>query len=840
MIARLLRYYPCYRIGLTIEETQMYPFSKQESPRFPSHEINRLWLEIQAGGKTISIPGIELLVAASDTVKTAVNKFGSGEINPKITSGQDWLRTAGHLSKYISKESRRSNDLWYPETYTVYTSKVNLMKFKNGDAYVVFEQGNDSYKQITNELLKIPGIESHMEFIDLVNEFCLVLTSRENDRIPPLHLNQTHSQLAKALLSRIAGKPYPDQFKPSEKLLDTILMLVIGVEGSRNNVTYLTWILLLDLIAGNHTYGEASRAFSWFNAFVSPAGYEWDDFENNGHPGKDPMSATSTGKGSLRDRATLISCAREYPKDIPKIMQALLEQPQHHRVARREISLLVTWLKIYFNNDPTILSDVKSKKNVLQIVRNTLQARMGNAYLSKNPAQAYLPANTRGFLHSSPLLKHFEHDTFVFTTWHFATDSDDAKRNKHYHRIDFPCKLIPEYVRLGQSKTIYHNGKEVEASSKVVVHPKRQDAIIRKIRTGFSYASLGDGITFDWPNVYVNVNGERRKLNPGFAQSYFQLYNAFQQWSLRFFNYDALANSINLKTILQRVKAYDYWGGCTQFILSNLQWRMYDGGISAYIDKQQIESLLQQVNKNGYTTPSDEKRQDYISNLLRALHFEIDPIMENGFRYCANERVCLPDPEHALEVLNELALVYEIPNNHIWKTIRKHWAYKSFPSQFFAAFSLDEELTPCPHCYKKDNKVNSQEMKTPFDAVLCFADKNDQFHLIGSECHDKDESVEAMFVSEARYHKFNVCEECWMVDATKELQQAKESDQKHHKVGEVDKVDKVVVHESQDEESSSSEEESEGALTMSLDISDYDVEVENPSNNNKSLLECSF
>jgi len=175
----------------------------------------------------------------------------------KIQSGKHWLLTAGHLSMYPTSIDKRL-EKWFPTNVEVFDSEycINISEVR-GDAFVKFPNSDGSYISISEYLHKMTEIELPPFEIEKIIS-CILNNQVIDNNNPP-----KHSDIAKTLLSRLAGGQYPADYILEQKIFfDCLLVLIFGVEGSRNNITFLTGIMLLDLIASNSFYGRKGHQYN--------------------------------------------------------------------------------------------------------------------------------------------------------------------------------------------------------------------------------------------------------------------------------------------------------------------------------------------------------------------------------------------------------------------------------------------------------------------------------------------------------------------------------------------------------------------------------------------------
>ncbi|MBS0358465.1 MAG: hypothetical protein JSS53_04270 [Proteobacteria bacterium] len=143
--------------------------------------------------------------------------------------------------------------------------------------------------------------------------------------------------------------------------IDALLVLTIGIEGSRSPEMAFFSFLLFDLIKMNRTYGTKQKPFCWDNAFVSGHDYHWDnpsltDAEKVNYGGKYPASIGSTDTenfGSFLEKITLLETqmfadlpdTKSVQSTLNTIETLLVLEPQKYAHAKRGCSLIIHWLE---------------------------------------------------------------------------------------------------------------------------------------------------------------------------------------------------------------------------------------------------------------------------------------------------------------------------------------------------------------------------------------------------------------------------------------------------------------------------------------------------------------
>lgn len=381
--------------------------------------------------KWLSIDGITLLRTMHEAVKDILTQYASRLEVPKngifeIHSAKSWLDSIGHLCKFKTGHDKQG-ECWLPIDIEVGKSVVSISE----DSTVSFPNNQGSYEDITKTIRQ------------MLKKY-----------------KYSASKLARILLKKLSGKDYPDEIEENHKVfLNSLLVLMFGVEPSRNNTTLLTSLLLLDLIRAKQRYGSRNEIFDWRCAFVSRHGYHWDDWEHKPYGGKYPMAQSSTGKGNLGagvqgKKGVLLYGRRDFieKNSSEEILSQLLDEyPQRHAVPRREISLVIHWLDSLSKENQDLLKEAQNEDALLDQIKRLVVKRLKCGYLRdeqpnflKTPApkkMVPLKMQSKKIEKSRAVLEH-------------SKDDGTASRSYSFHRIDVACKLIPGWVANGETKKL--------------------------------------------------------------------------------------------------------------------------------------------------------------------------------------------------------------------------------------------------------------------------------------------------------------------------------------------------------------------------------------------------
>lgn len=418
-------------------------------------------------GRKLSLSGISLLRLIHEVVQNTIAQYCDKEKqkeNPlKVNNGQFWIDIIGHLTTFHTSHDY-STATWLDCKITINNAKEITVIKKNNGELVKFPDDKHSYEDITEKLREI------------LKKYKF-----------------THSILAEVLLSRVAAADYPSQLNSQtipwqdkdKEFLDALIILMFGVESSRNNTTLLSSLLLLDLIQHNQVYGSRNTPFNWENAFVSRYDYHWDDFEYKNYGGKYPMSSQSTGSGNLgkgkpQDPGVLKygrgdifvetmpnffgitdpQMEKSYCHTESFLEEQFNEYPQRHGVPRREISLVVHWLESLTSDNKKLLAVAKDETDLKEKISQLLETRLIHGYQLEKNLQRTL------FIENSTNKKFIPLQTYHLkdlssTPINLTHQNSNKESSKHIllHRPEVTCKLIPGWVAKGEEKTLYTNDK---------------------------------------------------------------------------------------------------------------------------------------------------------------------------------------------------------------------------------------------------------------------------------------------------------------------------------------------------------------------------------------------
>ena len=276
------------------------------------------------------IKGDELIALcqkwAQTAVQEAIKKNGSitkTKTHYRIHKTNDWLRSAGHMVVHPSKDMVA--DTLFFDTLCVGRSNVRLTLKKEGATERLYFPA-DLLKQIT----KAKTLPAHTDLS--CKEIADITQTRITTR------NTTDQQYAEWQLARLQGESGPDKTL-DRQWLDSVNTWMFGVEASRNNTTFVTGVMTLELIAaGQLTYKDA--------------------FAENQFGGRFPMATLQSGTGNMAARRKLIEHA-EHNKAAG--MKTDRMHPQWLAIPLKEAVLIKHWLRHFQHVDSHM-----SKKTILE------------------------------------------------------------------------------------------------------------------------------------------------------------------------------------------------------------------------------------------------------------------------------------------------------------------------------------------------------------------------------------------------------------------------------------------------------------------------------------------
>ncbi len=277
------------------------------------------------------IKGDELIALCQQWAQSAIHKAiqDNGAITKTKThhyhihKTDDWLRSAGHMVVQPSKDMV-SNTLFF-DTLWVGRSKVLLTLKKQGTTERLHFPA-DLLQKITNA--NTPPTHTDLSCKEIADITQTRITTRKT----------TDKQYAEWQLARLKGDIGPDK-TVDRQWLDCVNTWLFGVEASRNNATFVTGVMTLELIAeGALTYKKA--------------------FAENQYGGRFPMATLQSGTGNMSARRKLIEHAENGKAAGMKTDRM---NPQWLAISLKEAVLIKHWLQHFQHVDSHM-----SKKAILE------------------------------------------------------------------------------------------------------------------------------------------------------------------------------------------------------------------------------------------------------------------------------------------------------------------------------------------------------------------------------------------------------------------------------------------------------------------------------------------
>lgn len=430
-------------------------------------------------GQQLQVNGIALLKIAHEVVQETLsavskNKKGNEELR-HIGSGRDWLKLAGRLAKTMAGSEQRVDDKLFPGVLVVGDAGSTQVQIDRNEI-VKFPDCRGDYVNITKRLNPLVNrIPPESKLISEWQQALFAGNSEAADEIKQNLYNRHHAFLAKVLLKRLQGKHYPDSYSgDNKKFLDTLLVLMFGVEASRVNATYLTGVMLLDLIANNARFGRLSRLYTWNNAFTSGPGYRWQDDQPRDYGGKFPLAVNSTGRGNFSDRAAMLQGPNEQ-----QALDAILSDPQKHQVPRKEISIILHWLQILTPPEVKLLQTAVNQRIFTKKLKLLFKRRLEKAYNLSATNTQFSKRLEYGIWHQQPKLE-TQRRQQPMQYYLNVNVLGRPQKPTYYHRCDVPCKLISANYVNGEKRAINRGGRICQSEANIAI-AKRDFVGIRKI-----------------------------------------------------------------------------------------------------------------------------------------------------------------------------------------------------------------------------------------------------------------------------------------------------------------------------------------------------------------------
>lgn len=297
----------------------------------PGHAptVNQLQLQVKGG----VISGLEILrwihpivQEYIDEAKTNISMPKTSENSFCILGGPSWLSSAGKMAGDFSHSG--------------------IDKYEKEQAYGSIKVSSSS----TKVELQQRGKTERLYFSGSDPSYEKIMELRNRLRY------MTDAQIAAALLHKMrSGAHYQYMQQETIELLDGLNALLFGVEGSRNNDSFATNVMLLELImAAQMTFQQA--------------------FAQNDFGGQYPMASLSTGSGNFSARRKFIE-----GKTTTRQINTMRKDPQKHQVPLKEIILIINWLIHRYGGTLSNMTRKEAEVYIKQAVRQLMEENYGGS-----------------------------------------------------------------------------------------------------------------------------------------------------------------------------------------------------------------------------------------------------------------------------------------------------------------------------------------------------------------------------------------------------------------------------------------------------------------------------
>lgn len=381
-----------------------------------------------ASGDSITAYGTTLLNILNESVWNGIMKSSFPDCNP-IKLSTSWKFNIRSSSDWITVAKKLYFNATRPQTEKV-TVNVN----------------NQTQVVITGSFDRIVDFPEGGTYSDITTKIQNILTQS----------GLTDRYLAYALLDRIHLNDYPGPLLPYQNFLDTLLMLLCCVEGSRHFLGLVYNLMLLDLIICG---GDGKTKYTWSNVFVSGKGYKWDDSEAKGFGGKYPLAVNSTGAGNFSNFMKIIK-----KPNTQSTTESLTYTIQSDAVAVRGMTLIIHWLNMMPDaiNDELegTYEDYSPEVSFETNLKELFGARVARGYDVNIQSYTNIPEiDLKQNTHqpASPVgLVGLEEINDQYCVWleHIANGNAVPNQVFFFHRAYVACKLIPEYILQNKEKKV--------------------------------------------------------------------------------------------------------------------------------------------------------------------------------------------------------------------------------------------------------------------------------------------------------------------------------------------------------------------------------------------------
>lgn len=271
---------------------------------------------------------------AQDAIRTAKKDVTLNEVKKGhvlIIRTDDWLAAAGLM---VGKPSKDMLSGEFLEKISIRKKTLRLELRQTGHTERLYFP-----KDLLKRLTGTEPVKTDLSCKEIATTTTARLTAK----------NYTDAQYATWQLDHLKGDTGP-KAKTDQQWLDCLNTWIFGVEASRNNATFVTGVMTLELIAtGQMSYKDA--------------------FAENKYGGRFPMAVIDSGPGNMTARRKLIEHAQH---GNPVGMKTDRRHPQWLAVPLKEAALIKNWL-IHFKHADRSMSQKKILGNYETAVKALLE-----------------------------------------------------------------------------------------------------------------------------------------------------------------------------------------------------------------------------------------------------------------------------------------------------------------------------------------------------------------------------------------------------------------------------------------------------------------------------------
>lgn len=499
-----------------ISSTWQVPSRQSKTDRY-----NLAWT--LASGAIININGVKLLKIVHASVQEhlkpfiRINRNTAKSTLQKVESGLDWLKLAGRLATFVSGEIADQKDCDFVKqassklygNITVGCAPQQTVVATRQEHVEIPHSENGSYVAIAHYINKfLDQFTEQVSAQETYRTLCSVL--KNSPEAPEQKRNNAHADLATVLLARLSLHTYPEHFtSENTAFFDSLLVLLFGMEASRINSSYLTGVMMLDLIANQVTFGRFQRTFSWQNMFTSGPGYQWNDFEQKDYGGKYPLASNSTGPENFSHRTNVVNAPELHELNA---LQAIMDGEQHYQVCKKEIKVVLAWLNNLNVQARNTLSSATTEDEFIGQLKTLFKQRIRDVFVRRPTIPTpILQSNHEGLLRQYELRSRDQQLTARNHYYLKITNqsSDRVVWDQYYHRVDTPCKMTASDFVMGDSKTIKPKRQKQQTRARLLVTTRSVTGVTKT----FNITSLTDGFIAS-ENEQISLSRRTTTITP--------------------------------------------------------------------------------------------------------------------------------------------------------------------------------------------------------------------------------------------------------------------------------------------------------------------------------------